>query len=109
MEKNSMSDDALAQAKALLTQLTEDAKKGAIIPFRLPGQLEEILAAMERTGADGGSASSGGGGDVEAFKKDLAGVLSHGFHDLRLPLTSIRGYSDMLGTPSMGELNPMQQ
>lgn len=104
-----MSDDALGQAKALLTQLTEDAKKGAIIPFRLPGQLEEILAAMDRGKADGGADASGGGGDLDAFKKDLAGVLSHGFHDLRLPLTSIRGYSDMLGTPSMGELNPMQQ
>ncbi|MBZ0290023.1 MAG: hypothetical protein K8I30_20530, partial [Anaerolineae bacterium] len=82
-----MSQDALAQARAMLTQLTEDAKKGAIIPFRLPGQLEEIAAAMERA-ADGGSADSGGGGgDMEAFKKDLAGILSHGFHDLRLPLT----------------------
>jgi signal transduction histidine kinase len=105
---DSMSDDALGQAKALLTQLTEDAKKGAIIPFRLPSQLEEILAAMDRGKADGAEAS-GGGGDLDGFKKDLAGVLSHGFHDLRLPLTSIRGYSDMLGTPSMGELNPMQQ
>lgn len=103
-----MSEDALAQARAMLTQLTEDAKKGAIIPFRLPGQLEEIVAAMDRAQAEGG-ASSGGGGDIDAFKKDLAGVLSHGFHDLRLPLTSIRGYSDMLGTPGMGELNAMQQ
>jgi signal transduction histidine kinase len=103
-----MSEDALAQARAMLTQLTEDAKKGAIIPFRLPGQLEEIVAAMDRAQAEGGAAS-GGGGDIEAFKKDLAGILSHGFHDLRLPLTSIRGYSDMLGTPGMGELNAMQQ
>src|SRR4030095_8857186 len=108
MEKNSMSEDAQAQARALLAQLTEDAKKGAIIPFRLPGQLEEILAAMDRS-HDAGATSSDGGGDIDAFKKDLAGVLSHGFHDLRLPLTSIRGYSDMLGTPGMGELNAMQQ
>jgi signal transduction histidine kinase len=109
MENNSMSEDALAQARAMLTQLTEDAKKGAIIPFRLPGQLEEILAAMDRAQDGSGAASDGGGGDVEALKKDLAGILSHGFHDLRLPLTSIRGYSDMLGTPGMGELNAMQQ
>jgi signal transduction histidine kinase len=109
MENESMSQDALAQARAMLTQLTEDAKKGAIIPFRLPGQLEEIAAAMERAGDGTGAESGGGGGDLDGFKKELAGVLSHGFHDLRLPLTSIRGYSDMLGTPGMGELNPMQQ
>lgn len=104
-----MSEDAQAQARALLTQLTEDAKKGAIIPFRLPGQLEEIGAAMDRAQDTDAASSGSGGGDMDAFKKDLAGILSHGFHDLRLPLTSIRGYSDMLGTPGMGELNAMQQ
>ncbi|MBL8120953.1 MAG: HAMP domain-containing histidine kinase, partial [Anaerolineae bacterium] len=36
-------------------------------------------------------------------------MLSHGFHDLRLPLTNIRGYGDMLATPAMGSLNEMQQ
>ncbi|MEO8610249.1 MAG: HAMP domain-containing sensor histidine kinase [Chloroflexota bacterium] len=104
-----MSDDAQAQARALLAQLTEDAKKGAIIPFRLPGQLEEILAAMDRANEAGAASSNSGGGDMEGFKKDFADILSHGFHDLRLPLTSIRGYSDMLGTPGMGELSAMQQ
>jgi signal transduction histidine kinase len=110
MENKSMSEDALAQARAMLNELTDAARTGAIIPIRLPGQLEEILAALDRA-QEGAAASAGGGagGDVEAFKKDFAGLLSHGFHDLRLPLTSIRGYSDMLGTPGMGDLNPMQQ
>jgi signal transduction histidine kinase len=109
MENRSMSEDALAQARAMLEELTEAAKKGAIIPIRLPGQLEEILGAMNRAAEGDTGGTSGGGGDVDALKTELAGILSHGFHDLRLPLTSIRGYSDMLGTPSMGELNPMQQ
>ena len=105
-----MSEDALAQAKAMLNELTEAARAGAIIPVRLPGQLEAILALVEQAQENGGAAASGGeGGDVEAFKKNFAGLLSHGFHDLRLPLTSIRGYSDMLGTPGMGELSAMQQ
>jgi signal transduction histidine kinase len=105
-----MSGDALAQARALLNELIEAARKGAIIPIRLPGQLEAIAQALEPA-AESKDASSGddASGDLEAFKTELAGLLSHGFHDLRLPLTSIRGYSDMLGTPSMGELNPMQQ
>lgn len=105
-----MSDEALAQARAMLDELVQAAKTGAIIPIRLPGQLEEIRAALEPKPDDGAAAAaSGGGGDLDAFKKDFAVLLSHGFHDLRLPLTSIRGYSDMLGTPGMGELNPMQQ
>lgn len=104
-----MSDDGLAQARAMLDELLDAARKGTIIPFRLPGQLEEIRAALEPAQDDGAAATSSDSGSIDAFKKDFAGVLSHGFHDLRLPLTSIRGYSDMLGTPSMGELNPMQQ
>jgi signal transduction histidine kinase len=105
-----MSDDGLAQARAMLDELLEAARKGAIIPIRLPGQLEEIRAALEPAqDGDAAVSSDGAGEDIDAFKKDFAGILSHGFHDLRLPLTSIRGYSDMLGTPSMGELNPMQQ
>jgi signal transduction histidine kinase len=39
----------------------------------------------------------------------MAAMLSHGFHDMRLPLTSIRGYSDMLANPAMGELSDMQK
>jgi signal transduction histidine kinase len=105
-----MSGDALAQARALLNELIEAARKGAIIPVRLPGQLEAIAQALEPAAeSKDASTSDGASGDLEAFKTELAGLLSHGFHDLRLPLTSIRGYSDMLGTPSMGELNPMQQ
>jgi len=111
MEILSMSEDALAQARMMLSELTEAARSGAIIPIRLPGQLEAILALVERAQEADSEAPSanGGGADFEAFKKEFAVLLSHGFHDLRLPLTSIRGYSDMLGTPGMGELNAMQQ
>ena len=34
--------------------------------------------------------------------------MSIAIHELRVPMTSIRGYADMLNTPSMGELNDMQ-
>ena len=40
-------EDALRKAQALLKELTEAARKGAIIPVRLPGQLEEIDALLE--------------------------------------------------------------
>jgi two-component system, cell cycle sensor histidine kinase DivJ len=109
MENISMSEDGLAQARAMLDELLDAARKGAIIPIRLPGQIEEIRAALEPKQEDSAASSNSDGGDLDGFKKDFAGILSHGFHDLRLPLTSIRGYSDMLGTPGMGDLNPMQQ
>jgi signal transduction histidine kinase len=103
-----MADEALAQARAMLDELVNAARTGAIIPVRLTGQLEAVLATLDQAGQDGASAD-GAGGDLEAFKAELAVLLSHGFHDLRLPLTSIRGYADMLGTPGMGELNDMQK
>lgn len=103
-----MSGDALEQARAALNELVEAARKGQIVPVRLTGQLETILQLLDQAGAE---ASSGGGevsGDLDAYRKDLASLLSHGFHDLRLPLTNIRGYADMLGSPAMGTLNDMQ-
>lgn len=105
-----MSHDALAQARAMLDELVDAARKGAIIPVRLTGQLEAVADALNRAQTESAPSSAGGdSGDLDAFKQELAVLLSHGFHDLRLPLTSIRGYSDMLGTPGMGELNDMQK
>ncbi len=102
-----MTEDALAQARALLTELTEAARKGQIIPIRLTGQLESISQLLET--ADEQRAAGAASPDLESYKKELGVMLSHGFHDLRLPLTSIRGYGDMLGNPAMGELTDMQK
>lgn len=102
-----MTEDALGQARAQLAELTEAARKGQIIPIRLTGQLEAIGLLLEK--AEEQRASASGSPDLESYKKELGGVLTHGFHDLRLPLTSIRGYSDMLGNPAMGELTDMQK
>ncbi|MBI1280882.1 MAG: hypothetical protein GC179_22350 [Anaerolineaceae bacterium] len=102
-----MTDDALAQAHALLTELTEAARKGQIIPIRLTGQLEAIGALLEKAHEE--RASHSDSPDLETYKQEFGAMLSHGFHDLRLPLTSIRGYGDMLATPAMGELTDMQK
>ncbi len=107
-----MTEDSLTQARAMLNDLTEAARKGQIIPIRLTGQLEAILELIDKAQEEKNqpTASNGdAGGDLEAYRKDLAGLLSHGFHDLRLPLTNIRGYSDMLASPAMGELSDMQK
>ena len=102
-----MTDDALAQAHALLNELTEAARKGQIIPIRLTGQLETIGQLLEKAHEE--KATSSDSPDLETYKQNIGGMLSHGFHDLRLPLTSIRGYGDMLGNPAMGELTDMQK
>jgi signal transduction histidine kinase len=99
-----MSEDALVQARAMLDELTEAARKGAIIPFRLTGQLEAIAEMLAKAQEEQAKAAPAAAPDMV----EQANFMSHAIHDLRLPLTSIRGYSDMLASPSMGELTPMQ-
>lgn len=102
---------ALAQAQAKLQELLENAKKGMIIPVRLPAQIEEIgqlMAQAEQEHAKAlAEAVSAMPADMDAYMAEEAYFVGHAVHELRTPMTSIRGYSDMLG--SMGELNDMQK
>lgn len=99
-----MAAEPTADARALLLELIEAANRRDIIPARLPGQLEAILEAMT---AEPPPVAPVATGDIGAILKEQADVISHAIHDLRLPLTSIKGYSDMMG--NMGPLNDMQQ
>jgi len=45
--------------------------------------------------------------DMEDYLEQEEYFVRHAVHELRTPMTSIRGYSDMLG--QMGELNDMQK
>src|SRR5688572_6420521 len=101
----------LQQARAQLTELLDAARKGAIIPIRLTGQLEaldSLLAQAEEQSASAASAPSASP-DQEEFLKDQAFFISHAIHELRTPMTSIRGYSDMLNSGAMGALTEMQK
>ena len=103
--------DSLQTATDKLKELHEAAQKGTIIPIRLPGQIEEIvnLMAKARTEQDEAAkkaADSAMPGDVKDFMAKEAYFVGHAVHELRNPLTSIKGYVDMLG--SMGALNEMQ-
>lgn len=107
-----MAEGALAQAKALLEELVRAAQSGAIVPVRLPGQLEAIEALLEQAGQDAEKAEAEAKAaavpvDQEAFLKEQAAFVSHAIHELRTPMTSIRGYTDMMR--SMGDLNDMQK
>jgi signal transduction histidine kinase len=102
--------DAQQQAREKLAALIESAHKGAIIPVRLPGQLEEIAALMESAEEEAAAAKPPPPSpDLEQVIQDHAEFVSVAVHELRTPMTSIRGYSDMMNTPAMGELNDMQK
>ncbi len=103
--------DALKQAQQKLSELLEAARTGAIIPFRLPTQIEEIEALLVQAEEEQAEAQRKAAvpADTEQLIKDHAEFISIAVHELRTPMTSIRGYSDMLNTPAMGELNDMQK
>jgi signal transduction histidine kinase len=104
-----MAAESLAQAQALLEELIRAATAGTIIPIRLPGQLEAIKDALAKaeTEAAEEAKKTAAPADQEAFLKEQAAFVSHAIHELRTPMTSIRGYSDMMR--SMGTLNDMQK
>lgn len=108
---------SVERARALLADLLAAAKTGAIIPARLPDQIAAILTALPEPGAAvapspapaGSAPADSGGFDREAWLKDQAYFLGHAIHELRTPMTSIRGYSDMLSNAAMGPLTDMQR
>jgi signal transduction histidine kinase len=102
-------ENALTQARALVDELLEAAKTGAIIPRQLPRQVEAIAQALEAVEATNTHNAAAMPADMQAFLQEQAEFMSVAIHELRVPMTSIRGYSDMLNTPSMGQLNDMQK
>lgn len=103
-----MSSPAMQALRDQLNQLLDNAKTGNIIPIRLPAQVEEIISAVDAVEADHKDAlSKAVPEDMEGYMEEEAYFVGHAVHELRTPMTSIRGYSDMLG--QMGELNDMQK
>ncbi len=92
---------------ALVDELLDAAKTGAIIPVRLPGQIEAIKDALSEAADSDDAAPPAESPDLDAYKAQQAEFMSIAIHELRVPMTSIRGYADMLGT--MGELSDMQK
>lgn len=103
---------ALSEAREKLNELLENARIGNIIPIRLPGQMEEIAQLLEQAEMDHASEVKAAKAaampeDMAAYMDEEAYFVGHAVHELRTPMTSIRGYSDMLG--QMGELSDMQK
>jgi len=106
-----MTSPALQEAQNQLNALIEAARKGAIIPVRLTGQLEEVGTLLTKAEEEQKAAENTQKppADVETVMHDNTEFLKIAVHELRTPMTSIRGYSDMLSNPGMaGVLSDMQ-
>src|SRR5688500_5544944 len=94
----------LREAQALVTELQQKADISQEDLKANLGKLADLLKRAE---------SSGEGEDAEALRKRLDELVSNTasfnsmmVHEIRKPMTSIRGYSDMLAKPGMiGSLN----
>jgi two-component system, sensor histidine kinase ChiS len=104
-------ENALQEARAQLAELLKGARSGAIVPIRLPGQIEAIEALLEKAEEEHAEElkKNSASPSLESYMQEQAAFISHAVHELRTPMTSIRGYTDMLNTPAMGELNEMQK
>jgi signal transduction histidine kinase len=105
-------NDALAQARALVDALLEAAQKGTITGRQLPVQVQAIADTLAQVNADVPEPQQTAPelpADFETLMREQAEFMSVAIHDLRLPLTSLRGYADMLNMPAMGELTDMQR
>jgi signal transduction histidine kinase len=105
--------DSLQEAQTKLNELLENAKKGLIIPVRLPAQIEEIATLLTASREERRKelaevkAASANSGDMGEYIQQEAYFVGHAIHEIRNPLTPVKGYVDML--IGMGGLNEMQQ
>ena len=100
---------AMEQAQTLLDELLQAARNGAIIPVRLPGQLEAIQEQLSKAKDERTAEEAKPSVDEDSFLKEQAYFIGHAIHELRTPMTSIRGYADMLSNAAMGPLTDMQK
>jgi signal transduction histidine kinase len=106
------SDHSLEKARTLVQALTEGARAGTLVPVRLAAQLQEVdalLAAAQAEAAKQAAAPPPAPADQAEQLREQAYFVSHAVHELRNPLTSVRGYADMLGNAALGQLNDMQK
>jgi len=106
-----MANPIVQQAQTQITDLIDLLRKGTITPVQLARQLEEIKTAIGQIddgAAQAPAASASIPANVQEVMEDNAEFLKIAVHELRIPMTSIRGYADMLNNPSMGALSDMQ-
>ncbi len=93
----------LVKARALIQSLRQ------AVPAELSASLDEVNHLLEA------ALRRGEGQDAEALRRQMDALIQENarfaslmVHEIRIPLTSIKGYSDMLAKNVVGELNEMQ-
>lgn len=95
----------LSKAREHVNAMLATARAGGRVDV---GQLEVLSRMLDAIELDKTRASSGT--DLRSTLNDAAEFWKTAIHELRTPMTSIRGYSDMLAKPEMGgQLAEMQQ
>jgi signal transduction histidine kinase len=100
---------SLQQAQQLVESLQQQA--GSLEASDLKSQLSQLRDLIKQ------AAAHGEGQEADSLRNELNGVIdstasfnSMMVHEIRKPMTSIRGYADMLAKPGMiGPMNDMQQ
>lgn len=102
-----MSDKiGIDRARELLDELLAAATAGTLTPADLPARLGALRDALAHPAADPPAATDF---DKDGWLREQAYFIGHAIHELRTPMTSIRGYSDMLSNAAMGPLTDMQK
>ncbi|MBN2471771.1 MAG: HAMP domain-containing histidine kinase [Anaerolineae bacterium] len=105
-----MTDHPLHTARTLLDDLK--ARAGTLAPAQIGSQIDDVLALLDRLESAPATTPP-----LDATQADAAPDAEHpinskfisiGVHEMRIPLTSIRGYADMLGKGILGPLNEQQ-
>jgi two-component system, cell cycle sensor histidine kinase PleC len=99
----------LQEAQQLVTKLQEQAE--ALNPSDVKAELKRLNDLLNQ------AVTSGDGADAETLRQQIkdiadsnASFSSMMVHEIRKPMTTIRGYADMLSKPGMiGPMNDMQQ
>jgi signal transduction histidine kinase len=97
----------LRKAREQLNALIQTSRAGGTIDT---AHLEQLNRMLEGVVVEADRTRASMGGDFRQLMSETAEFWKTAIHELRTPMTSIRGYSDMLSNPAMGgQLNDMQR
>ncbi len=97
----------LRKAREHLNALIQTSRAGGTIDV---AQLEILGRMLDGVVMEADRTRASMGGDFRQLMSETAEFWKTAIHELRTPMTSIRGYSDMLFNPSMGgQLTDMQK
>lgn len=120
-----MAESPLHEARNLLAELRQSLDKLTLISLRaMLSQVDELLAQADQPAADPtptvttpsasstaatSSPAAAPNDELEKLRDETAAFTSMMVHEIRKPMTSIRGYADMLAKGMIGSLTEMQQ